>query len=65
MSMVAKVPSDAFMTGSVSRYPPLKTNPGFVAVYVPGVVGAAGETVIVAICVPTNVDKVIQDSDAA
>ena len=65
MSMVAKVPSDAFIKGSVSRYPPDKTNPGFVAEYVPGVVGAAGETVIVAICVPTRVLSVAYDSDAA
>jgi hypothetical protein len=52
--MVAKVPKDAFMLGSVSRYPPEIVKPGFVVEYVPGVDGAAGETIIVAICVPTS-----------
>jgi ABC-type phosphate transport system permease subunit len=53
------------MTGKVSRYPPLIVKPGFVAEYVPGVDGAVGETMIVAICVPTSVLNVAYDSDAA
>jgi hypothetical protein len=52
--MVASSPIDAFMLGSVSRYPPEIVKPGFVAEYVPGVDGAAGETIMVAICVPTS-----------
>jgi hypothetical protein len=65
MSMVPSSPIEAFITGSVSRYPPEIVKPGFVAEYVPGETGAAGETMIVAICVPTRVLKVAYDSLAA